>query len=68
MATANMAASVLYNAVLFDRVHEEASEREAILKSIADGVIVCDKQRNIQLVNRTAEDMLGLRDWHKHLC
>jgi signal transduction histidine kinase len=64
MATANMAASVLYNAVLFDRVHEEASEREAILKSIADGVIVCDTQRNIQLVNRTAEDMLGLRDWH----
>jgi signal transduction histidine kinase len=64
LATANMAASVLYNAVLFDRVHEEASEREAILKSIADGVIVCDTQRNIQLVNRTAEDMLGLHDWH----
>jgi signal transduction histidine kinase len=63
-ATANMAASVLYNAVLFDRVHEEASEREAILKSIADGVIVCDTQRNIMLVNRTAEQMLNLRDWH----
>jgi signal transduction histidine kinase len=64
MATANMAASVLYNAVLFDRVHEEASEREAMLKSIADGVIVCDTQRNIQLVNHTAEDMLNMRDWH----
>jgi PAS domain S-box-containing protein len=64
MATANMAASVLYNAVLFDRVHEESSEREAILKSIADGVVVCDQQRNIMLVNRTAEQMLGLRDWH----
>jgi signal transduction histidine kinase len=64
LATANMAASVLYNAVLFDRVHEEASEREAILKSIADGVIVCDKQRNIMLVNRTAEQMLNLHDWH----
>ncbi|HEX9370059.1 MAG TPA: ATP-binding protein [Roseiflexaceae bacterium] len=64
MATANMAASVLYNAVLFDRVHEESSEREAILKSIADGVIVCDRQRDIMLVNRTAEQMLNLRDWH----
>jgi HAMP domain-containing protein len=64
MATANMSASVLYNAVLFDRVHGEASEREAILKSIADGVIVCDTQRNIQLVNRTAEVMLDLHDWH----
>ena len=64
MATGNMAASVLYNAVLFDRVHNEASEREAILKSIADGVVVCDQQRNIMLVNRTAEQMLNLRDWH----
>ena len=64
VATANMAASVLYNAVLFDRVHEESSEREAILKSIADGVVVCDQQRNIMLVNRTAEQMLNLRDWH----
>jgi PAS domain S-box-containing protein len=50
--------------VLFDRVHEEASEREAILKSIADGVVVCDQQRNIMLVNRTAEQLLGLRDWY----
>jgi len=64
MATANMAGSVLYNAVLYDRVHEESSEREAILKSIADGVVVCDQQRNIMLVNRTAEQMLNLRDWH----
>jgi GAF domain-containing protein len=64
LATSNMAASVLYNAVLFDRVHEESSEREAILKSIADGVVVCDQQRNIMLVNRTAEQMLNLRDWH----
>jgi signal transduction histidine kinase len=59
-----MAASVLYNAILFDRVHDEASEREAILKSIGDGVVVCDQQQNIMLVNRTAEQMLGLRDWH----
>lgn len=64
LAIANMAASVLYNAILFDRVHDEASEREAILKSIADGVVVCDQQRNIMLVNRTAEQLLGLHDWH----
>ena len=63
-ATSNMAASVLYNAILFDRVHDEASEREAILKSIADGVVVCDQQRNIMLVNRTAEQLLNLHDWH----
>jgi PAS domain S-box-containing protein len=62
-AVANMSASVLYNAVLFDRVQDEASQRRAILESIADGVVVCDRQRNIILVNRTAEKMLGLGDW-----
>jgi signal transduction histidine kinase/HAMP domain-containing protein len=64
MATANMAASVLYNAVLFSQVQEEASERRAILQSIGDGVIVCDHQRNIMLVNSAAEKMLNLHDWH----
>ncbi len=64
MATANMAASVLYNAVLFSQVQEEASERRAILQSIGDGVIVCDEQRNIMLVNSAAEKMLKLHDWH----
>jgi signal transduction histidine kinase/HAMP domain-containing protein len=64
MATANMAASVLYNAVLFSQVQAEAGERRAILQSIADGVIVCDQQRNIMLVNSAAEQMLDLRDWH----
>jgi signal transduction histidine kinase len=62
-AVANMAASVLYNAVLFDRVQDEASRRRAILQSIADGVVVCDRQRNIILVNRAAEQMLNIRDW-----
>ena len=64
IAIANMAASVLYNAVLFARVQEEASERRAILQSIADGVVVCDHQRNIMLVNSAAEEMLKLHDWH----
>ncbi|HWQ11683.1 MAG TPA: ATP-binding protein [Roseiflexaceae bacterium] len=63
VAIANMAASVLYNAVLFDRVQDEASQRRAILQSIADGVVVCDRQRNIVLVNRAAEQMLDIRDW-----
>jgi signal transduction histidine kinase len=62
-AVANMAASVLYNALLFDRVQDEASRRRAILESIADGVVVCDRQRNIVLVNRAAEQMLDIRNW-----
>lgn len=64
LAISNMAASALSNAVLFDRIHEEAGERRAILESIADGVIVCDQYRDIVLVNRAAENMLDLHDWH----
>jgi PAS domain S-box-containing protein len=61
-SVASMAASVLNNAVLFDRVQDEASRRQAILESIADGVIVCDMQRNIILLNPAAERMLRSHD------
>ncbi|MGQ9829797.1 MAG: ATP-binding protein [Roseiflexus sp.] len=63
MAIANMTTSVLYNAVLFDRVQNESLRRRAILESIADGVVVLDRQRRIVIVNRAAEQMLGMRDW-----
>lgn len=68
VSIANMAASVLVNALLFERVREEAGERHAILQSIADGVIVCDPQRNILLLNESAATMLGSNGngvvWH----
>jgi PAS/PAC sensor signal transduction histidine kinase (EC 2.7.3.-) len=63
IAIANMATSVLYNALLFDRVQSEALRRRAILESIADGVVVLDRQRYIVTVNRAAEQMLGMHDW-----
>ncbi len=63
IAIANMATSVLYNAVLFDRVQSEALRRRAILESIADGVIVLDRQRYVVIVNRAAEQMLNMHDW-----
>lgn len=63
-AIANMAASVLYNAVLFDQVQDESSQRRAILESIADGVVVCDRQRTVMLVNHAAEQMLDMHDWN----
>lgn len=62
-AIANMATSVLYNALLFDRVQSEALRRRAILESIADGVVVLDRQRYIVIVNRAAEQILGMHDW-----
>ena len=60
IATANMAASVLYNAVLFGQVAEEATERAAILQSIADGVLVVDATGVIMLANEAAQTMLGM--------
>ncbi len=63
-AISNMAASVLYNAVLFSQVQNESSERRAILQSIADGVIVCDQQQIIRIANDTAVTMLDLPREH----
>lgn len=64
-AIANMSASVLCNAVLFERVTKESSERQAILRSIADGVVVCDQRRDIVLMNHTAEELLRLPHWQQ---
>lgn len=64
-AMANTSATVLHNTVLYSRVQKDAQERQAILTSIGDGVIVCDEQGRIVLLNRVAEQMLGLRDWRE---
>jgi signal transduction histidine kinase/HAMP domain-containing protein len=60
---ANMSSTVLSNAVLFSRVQHDAKERQAILQSIGDGVVVTDKQGRIILLNQVAEEMLELPDW-----
>jgi signal transduction histidine kinase/HAMP domain-containing protein len=60
---ANMSSTVLSNAVLFTQVQRDAKQRQAILESIGDGVIVCDDGGRIVLLNRVAEDMLEIRDW-----
>lgn len=51
------------------------AKEEAILTSIADGVIVIDTSGNILMINRTAEKLLGYtkkesigESWHKILC
>jgi signal transduction histidine kinase/HAMP domain-containing protein len=59
----NMSSTVLANAVLFSQVQHDAKERQAILQSIGDGVVVTDKQGKIVLLNQVAEQMLDLPDW-----
>jgi PAS domain S-box-containing protein len=46
--------------LMFRQQQEQATEREAILTSIADGVVVNDVEGNIILVNPAAESILGI--------
>ncbi|MBC8077996.1 MAG: HAMP domain-containing protein [Chloroflexales bacterium] len=62
-AVANMAVSVLHNAALYTRVQRDASERQAILESIADGVVVCDNHQQIVMANQAAIALLQLHNW-----
>jgi signal transduction histidine kinase len=47
---------------LYHVVHAEASQRAAIVESIADGIVVCDPAGAILLVNRATRVLLGLAD------
>jgi signal transduction histidine kinase len=62
-AVANMAVTVLHNSALYTRVQRDATERQAILQSIADGVVVCDTRQQIIMANHAAATMLHLTDW-----
>jgi signal transduction histidine kinase len=62
-AIAGMTASALNNVQLYSEVQTEVQRRTAILESIADGVIVCDAQRRVILLNPAAEALLELNDW-----
>lgn len=51
---------------LYGQVHAEASQRAAIVESITDGIIVCDEDGQIQLVNRATRTLLELSDAQPH--
>ncbi len=62
-AIAGMAASALNNVRLYAEVQSEGQRRTAILESIADGIILCDAERNVVLINPAALRLLELPDW-----
>jgi signal transduction histidine kinase len=62
-AIASMAATALHNARLYHEIQEEGNRRRAILESIADGVVVCDAERMVVLMNPAAEALLEVHDW-----
>ena len=44
---------------LSGRLGEEQIKAQALMSSMADGVIVVDQNRHVQLINRAAQDMTG---------
>lgn len=64
-AIASMAATALHNTRLYLRVQEEGDRRQVILESIADGVLVCDADRNVELMNGAAAALLEVHDWNE---
>ena len=49
-----------YSLLQVDRLIAEQRKTEAILFSIADGIIMADREGRVQLVNRRAREMFGL--------
>ena len=49
-----------YSLLQVDRLIVEQRKTEAILFSIADGIVMADKEGRVQLVNRRAREMFGL--------
>ena len=64
-AIGSMAATALHNTRLYLEVQSEGNRRRAILESIADAVLVCDAERNVVLMNPSAEALLGVHDWSR---
>jgi signal transduction histidine kinase len=62
-AVASMAATALHNGLLILEIQAEGNRRRAILESIADGVLVCDAEGYVVLMNPAAEQLLQVPDW-----
>jgi two-component system phosphate regulon sensor histidine kinase PhoR len=59
-AFANSATVALQNALLYQRVAQEKEKSEAIIASIADGIVVVDADSRIEMWNRATSTMTGV--------
>lgn len=48
--------------LLYNTVRAESSQRAAIVESIVDGIVVCDEQGEVTLINRAMRRFLDLSD------
>lgn len=59
VASAQQIAQATHNAQLYHREQQERTKTEAVLQSIADGVIVNDTRDQVTVVNTAAEEIIG---------
>ena len=45
-----------------EKILSEKQKSEAIVTSISDAIVVCDAEERVQLMNRTAEELLNVRE------
>jgi len=49
-----------YEELNIEKILSEEKKSETIVESISDAIIVCDSESNIQVINRSAEQLLGI--------
>lgn len=64
-AITSMATTAFHNTRLYAKVQDESWRHRVILESIADGVVVCDAERTVVLMNAAAEQLLEVCDWQR---
>lgn len=51
-----------YEELNIEKILAEEKKSETIVESISDAIIVCDSESNIQVINRSAETLLGISE------
>ncbi|MBI4549279.1 MAG: PAS domain S-box protein [Ignavibacteriae bacterium] len=51
-----------YEELNIEKILSEKQKSETIVESISDAIIVCDSDSNIQLINRSAEELLHIQE------
>ncbi len=51
-----------FEEINIEKIISEKQKSETIVESISDAIIVCDSELNIQLINRSAEELLNISE------
>lgn len=51
-----------FEEINIEKIISEKQKSETIVESISDAIIVCDSELNIQLINRSAEELLNINE------